>query len=75
MVVVQPALCWDSKEMELFDLVEEINENFYQVMGISQVRKVVMVIVGVCLYVCVWVWGRDILLFSSSFPSSSSSRG
>ncbi|KAK4287031.1 hypothetical protein Pmani_039888 [Petrolisthes manimaculis] len=27
---------WDSDEMEMFDLVEEINQNFYQVMGISQ---------------------------------------
>lgn len=36
-VLAAPGLCWDMKEMELFDLVEEVNENFYQVMGISQV--------------------------------------
>lgn len=28
---------WDHQELEIFDLVEEINENFYTVLGISQV--------------------------------------
>lgn len=32
-----PSHCWDSEEMELFDLVEEVGENFYEVLGISQV--------------------------------------
>ncbi|RXG67666.1 hypothetical protein Avbf_09868 [Armadillidium vulgare] len=27
---------WDSDELEIFDLVEEINENFYTVMGLTQ---------------------------------------
>lgn len=27
---------WDKDELEIFDLVEEINKNFYEVMGISQ---------------------------------------
>uniref|UniRef100_A0A182JAY5 J domain-containing protein n=1 Tax=Anopheles atroparvus TaxID=41427 RepID=A0A182JAY5_ANOAO len=27
---------WGSEDMELFDLVEEVNENFYQLMNISQ---------------------------------------
>ncbi|ROT68300.1 putative dnaJ-like subfamily C member 1-like [Penaeus vannamei] len=31
-----PGHCWDSEEMELFDLVEEVGENFYEVLGISQ---------------------------------------
>lgn len=30
--------CWDNEELEIFDLVEEINKNFYEFMGISQVR-------------------------------------
>lgn len=29
--------CWDSEELEIFDLVEEINENFYSLLGIKQV--------------------------------------
>jgi DnaJ homolog subfamily C member 1 len=28
---------WGSDEMELFDLVEEVNQNFYEVLGIKQV--------------------------------------
>lgn len=30
---------WDTEELEIFDLVEEINKNFYEFMGISQVNK------------------------------------
>jgi len=32
---VQTAGAWDSAEMDLFDLVEEVNRNFYEFMGIS----------------------------------------
>ena len=28
---------WDTDELEIFDLVEEINKNFYDFMGITQV--------------------------------------
>lgn len=28
---------WDSDEMELFDLVEEVNTNFYELLGVSEV--------------------------------------
>lgn len=28
--------CWDSEEMELFDVVEEVNRNFYEVLGVSE---------------------------------------
>lgn len=28
---------WDTEELEIFDLVEEINENFYTVLGVQQV--------------------------------------
>lgn len=39
MVLTAPtARCWDTEEMELFDVVEEVNQNFYEVLGISQVR-------------------------------------
>ena len=27
---------WDTEEMDLFDLVEEVNKNFYEVMGLDQ---------------------------------------
>lgn len=35
-VAASPSLAWDSAELEMFDLVEEINQNFYEVMGIAQ---------------------------------------
>ncbi|XP_042214078.1 dnaJ homolog subfamily C member 1-like [Homarus americanus] len=36
-VVLAPTVqCWDAEEMELFDVVEEVNQNFYEVLGISQ---------------------------------------
>ena len=28
---------WDTDEMELFDLVEEVNGNFYDILGVEQV--------------------------------------
>lgn len=36
LMVVASAHCWDSEEMELFDVVEEVNQNFYEVLAISQ---------------------------------------
>ncbi|XP_035688894.1 dnaJ homolog subfamily C member 1-like [Branchiostoma floridae] len=30
------AFSWDTKELELFDLVEEVNQNFYEVLGLDQ---------------------------------------
>ncbi|KAK6618284.1 hypothetical protein RUM44_002735 [Polyplax serrata] len=37
-VAKSPSLvsCWDSEELELFDLVEEVNANFYTLLGVSQ---------------------------------------
>lgn len=46
-VAASPSLAWDSAEMEMFDLVEEVNQNFYEVMDISQVGGV-----GVCSEGC-----------------------
>lgn len=31
---------WDTEELEIFDLVEEIKVNFYELMGISQVKSI-----------------------------------
>lgn len=28
---------WDTDDLELFDLVEEVNKNFYEVLGVDQV--------------------------------------
>jgi len=37
LLFISPAvLAWDSDEMDLFDLVEEVNKNFYEVMGLDQ---------------------------------------
>ncbi|KAL4222638.1 DnaJ subfamily C member 1 [Mactra antiquata] len=30
------AVCWDTDNLELYDLVEEINQNFYEVLGVSR---------------------------------------
>lgn len=27
---------WDSEELEIFDLVEEVNKNFYEVLNVEQ---------------------------------------
>lgn len=29
--------CWESYELDMFDLVEEVNQNFYEFLGVSQV--------------------------------------
>lgn len=31
-----PVNCWDSEELELFDLVEEVNQNFYTLLEVKQ---------------------------------------
>lgn len=31
------AAAWDTEELEIFDLVEEINQNFYELLGVAQV--------------------------------------
>ena len=43
--LVPPSFCswegeWDPDELDIFDLVEEIGENFYDIMQIDQVRAV-----------------------------------
>jgi len=34
-LVIPAARCWESDEMDVFDVVEEVNQNFYEVMEIS----------------------------------------
>lgn len=34
----QLSLAWDNGDLELFDLVEEIQQNFYQFLGVEQVN-------------------------------------
>lgn len=36
-VSVDNVSAWDQEEFEIFDLVEEINENFYNILKIKQV--------------------------------------
>lgn len=33
------ALAWDNDDLEIFDLVELIDQNFYKMMGINEVRN------------------------------------
>ena len=37
LVSIQGALCWDQDELDLFDLVEEVEENFYELLQVEQV--------------------------------------
>jgi hypothetical protein len=34
--------CWDNEELEIFDLVEEVNINFYTLLGVPEVLSVVL---------------------------------
>lgn len=34
------ANAWDNDELEVFDVVEEVNQNFYEVLGVPQVSLV-----------------------------------
>ncbi|XP_068159948.1 uncharacterized protein F54F2.9 [Drosophila tropicalis] len=36
LVISQTSHAWHSEELEIFDLVEEVNKNFYEFMGINQ---------------------------------------
>lgn len=31
--------CWDQDQLDVFDVVEEVNQNFYQLMNIPQVSR------------------------------------
>lgn len=31
---------WDNEELEVFDVVEEVNQNFYDLLGVSQVKHI-----------------------------------
>lgn len=37
-LLLSSAYCWDAEELELFDLAEEVNRNFYEVFGVEQVK-------------------------------------
>ena len=37
LLIFNRCLAWDNDELELFDLVEEVNANFYDVLGVGQV--------------------------------------
>lgn len=39
LLLAPSALAWDSGDLELFDLVEEIPQNFYAFLGVEQVRS------------------------------------
>lgn len=32
------SVAWDDDELEVFDVVEEVNQNFYQLLGLTQVN-------------------------------------
>jgi hypothetical protein len=37
LLLLNRCLAWDNDEFEVFDLVEEVNANFYDVLGVGQV--------------------------------------
>jgi len=36
-VMLNSVQCWDNEELEIFDLVEEVNTNFYTLLGVPEV--------------------------------------
>lgn len=38
-VLLSSCHAWDQSELEIFDLIEEINQNFYDVLGVPQVSR------------------------------------
>lgn len=41
--VFRSSCAWDNDELEVFDVVEEVNQNFYDVLGVTQVFPVLSV--------------------------------
>ena len=37
------ATAWDDDDLEIFDVVEEVNQNFYELIGVAQVIKAIMI--------------------------------
>ena len=37
LLILRTVVAWGNEELELFDLVEEVNQNFYDVLGVDQV--------------------------------------
>lgn len=37
--VCKLSLAWDNDELEVFDVVEEVNQNFYNLLGVPQVSN------------------------------------
>lgn len=45
-----PCMCWEQEELDLFDLVEEIGENFYELMQLDRVSILNhVIVVTLCL--------------------------
>ena len=42
-ILYTPDRChgWDQAELDLFDLVEEVGENFYDILHVEQVRSII----------------------------------
>jgi DnaJ family protein C protein 1 len=36
-LLLEAVHCWDNEELEIFDLVEEVNTNFYTLLGVPEV--------------------------------------
>lgn len=41
LLLVPSSNAWDSEELEIFDLVEDINQNFYEMLGVQQVNIII----------------------------------
>lgn len=36
--ICKQTFAWDTEELEVFDVVEEVNQNFYELLGVPQVN-------------------------------------
>lgn len=42
-ILSHTAFSWDTDDLELFDLVEEVNRNFYDVLGVPSVSDLLSI--------------------------------
>lgn len=56
LVLINSAQAWDSDQLEIFDLVEEVNQNFYNLLNVSQVRIIFFDYLAFIIFVTYCMW-------------------
>lgn len=66
----QSASAWDNEDLEVFDLVELINQNFYELMAIKQVWNLLRGSAKLDLNLFFCFLGCNVIWNQTSFPNS-----